>query len=79
MNSQTTLPATQPADPPIPIKPTKETYDRLQQAYEHFNKALFGGTLPNALITLQRRKGTFGYLPVRDSGTRMAARPTRSP
>ena len=45
----------------LSIKPTKETYDRLQQAYEHFNKALFGGTLPNALITLQRRKGTFGY------------------
>jgi predicted SprT family Zn-dependent metalloprotease len=45
----------------LAIKPTKETYDRLQQAYEHFNKALFGGTLPNALITLQRRKGTYGY------------------
>ena len=43
------------------IKPTKETYDRLQQAHEHFNKALFGGTLPNALITFQRRKGSFGY------------------
>ncbi|ABS65798.1 conserved hypothetical protein [Xanthobacter versatilis] len=43
------------------IKPTKETYDRLQQAHEYFNKALFGGMLPNALITFQRRKGTFGY------------------
>jgi predicted SprT family Zn-dependent metalloprotease len=45
----------------LPIKPTKDTYDRLQQAYEHFNKGLFGGMLPNALITLQRRKGTYGY------------------
>lgn len=45
----------------LQIKPTKETYDRFQQAYDHFNKALFGGTLPNALITLQRRKGTYGY------------------
>lgn len=45
----------------LSIKPTKETYDRLQQAHEHFNKALFGGTLPNALITFQRRKGSFGY------------------
>lgn len=45
----------------LTLKPTRETYDRLQQAYEHFNKALFDGTLPNALITLQRRKGTFGF------------------
>ncbi|WP_323130967.1 SprT-like domain-containing protein [Sinorhizobium medicae] len=57
MNIHTPLPATTD----IQIKPTRETYDRLQQAYEHFNKALFDGTLPNALITLQRRKGTFGY------------------
>lgn len=39
----------------LQVKPTRETYDRLQQAYEHFNRALFGGTLPNALITLQAR------------------------
>lgn len=45
----------------LTIKPTRDTYDRFQQAYEHFNKALFGNELPNALITLQRRKGTFGY------------------
>jgi hypothetical protein len=45
----------------LQVKPTKETYDRFQQAYEHFNKALFDNALPNALITLQRRKGTFGY------------------
>jgi predicted SprT family Zn-dependent metalloprotease len=45
----------------LQAKPTKETYDRLQQAYEHFNKALFGGTLPNALITFRARRGTFGY------------------
>lgn len=62
MNDQTT-PHTSPSPDSSPhqIKPTKETYDRLQQAYEHFNKALFGSVLPNALITLQRRKGTFGY------------------
>ncbi|KQZ26520.1 hypothetical protein ASD50_03685 [Mesorhizobium sp. Root552] len=45
----------------LPIKPTRDTYDRFQQAYEHFNKTLFGNELPNALITLQRRKGTFGF------------------
>lgn len=43
------------------LKPTKETYERFQQAYDHLNKALFDGTLPNALITLQRRKRTLGY------------------
>jgi predicted SprT family Zn-dependent metalloprotease len=70
VNAHTTTPATSPATssttpsadtPALQIKPTKETYDRFQQGYEHFNKALFGGTLPNALITLQRRKGTYGY------------------
>ena len=45
----------------LQLKPTRETYEPLQQLYEHFNKALFGSTLPNALITLQRRKGSFGY------------------
>ncbi|MDF1600941.1 SprT-like domain-containing protein [Mesorhizobium sp. YIM 152430] len=45
----------------LQVKPTRETYDRLQQAYDHFNKALFGNELPNALITLQRRKGSFGF------------------
>lgn len=43
------------------MKPTKETYERFQQAYEHFNRTLFDGTLPNALITLQRRRRTLGY------------------
>lgn len=45
-------PLTQPG---LQVRSTKDTYDRLQQAYEHFNRALFDGTLPNALITLQRR------------------------
>lgn len=66
MNPSTNTPAhthtNSPVDPAaLTIKPTKETYERLQQAHEYFNKALFGGTLPNALITFQRRKGTFGY------------------
>ena len=42
-------------------KPTRETYDPLQLAYETFNRALFDNTLPNCLITLQRRKRTYGY------------------
>jgi len=43
------------------IKPTRETYDPLQLAYETLNRALFENTLPNCLITLQRRKRTYGY------------------
>lgn len=50
---------------PVPadanLKPTKETYDRLQQAFDHFNRVLFGGTLPNPLFTYQRRRNTVGY------------------
>jgi len=43
------------------LKPTQETYDALQQAFEHFNWGLFDGTLPNCPITLQRRARTLGY------------------
>ena len=43
------------------IKPTKETYDQIQQAYDYLNRALFKGELPNCLITLQRRNRTCGY------------------
>lgn len=42
-------------------KPTKETYDQFQLAYDRLNTGLFGSELPNCLITLQRRKRTFGY------------------
>ena len=45
----------------MPARPTRETYDRLQQAYEHFNRWLFDNRLPNALITLQRRRNSFGF------------------
>ncbi|WP_287919195.1 SprT-like domain-containing protein [Comamonas sp.] len=43
------------------VAPTRETYEELQVAYDHFNEQLFGGTLPSCLITLQREKRTFGY------------------
>lgn len=43
------------------IKPTKETYDAFQQAYDALNKSLFKGELPNCLITLQRLSRTYGY------------------
>ncbi|UUO12986.1 SprT-like domain-containing protein [Alcaligenes faecalis] len=41
--------------------PTHQTYTELQQAYDHFNYALFDGKLPNCLITLQREKRSMGY------------------
>lgn len=44
------------------MKPTQETYSALQTAYEHFNRELFGGALPECLITLQRKeKRVLGY------------------
>jgi predicted SprT family Zn-dependent metalloprotease len=43
------------------VKPTRETYDPLQQAYETLNRSLFEGELPNCLITLQRSKKSYGY------------------
>lgn len=43
------------------LKPTRETYDALQQAYETLNKSLFDNHLPNCLITFHRRKKSFGY------------------
>ncbi len=42
-------------------KPTEEAYAELQQAYDHYNRTLFGGQLPACLITFQRQKRTFGY------------------
>lgn len=41
-------------------KPTAE-YTVFQRAFDHFNTALFGGALPDCLITLQRERGARGY------------------
>lgn len=41
--------------------PTQQAYAELQQAYDHFNQALFDGVLPDCLLTLQREKHTYGY------------------
>jgi predicted SprT family Zn-dependent metalloprotease len=43
------------------MKPTKQTYSELQDAYDFFNKALFSNQLPPCLITLQRHKKSYGY------------------
>lgn len=43
-------------------KPTIQSGRELQAAYDHFNKRLFGGTLPPCLITLHRENPrTLGY------------------
>ena len=36
-------------------------YGGLQEAYDYFNKALFGGALPDVFITYQRRAHSRGY------------------
>jgi predicted SprT family Zn-dependent metalloprotease len=43
------------------MQPTQEAYTELQTAYDHFNRHLFDGALPPCLITLQRKKRTYGY------------------
>lgn len=50
--------------------PTHKAYSELQQAYDHFNQALFMGTLPPCLFTLQRQKKTFGFFSQSRFGTR---------
>jgi hypothetical protein len=41
--------------------PTALTYTSLTTAYDYFNRELFAGTLPPCLITVQRKKGSYGY------------------
>lgn len=43
------------------MKPTLDMYGFVQAAYDHFNADLFGGRLPQALLTFQREKSVFGY------------------
>lgn len=41
--------------------PTTDTYGELNQAFDFFNKKLFGGELPKCLITIQRKNNAFGF------------------
>jgi predicted SprT family Zn-dependent metalloprotease len=44
------------------MKPTKQTYEALQRAFDFFNRHLFESALPACMITLQRRdKRSRGY------------------
>jgi predicted SprT family Zn-dependent metalloprotease len=49
---------------------TPVEYGGLQEAYDHFNTALFGDTLPDVFITYQRRAHSRGYF----SADRFSAR-----
>lgn len=40
---------------------TQAEYQAFQQAYDFFNAELFGGMLPNVLVTLQRHAKAYGY------------------
>lgn len=42
-------------------RPTLEAYSELQQAYDHYNVALFEDQLPQCLITMQRQANCMGY------------------
>lgn len=45
----------------IEKSPTPATYNQLQSAYDWFNSRLFNKSLPNCLITLQRKSNAMGY------------------
>ena len=45
----------------LAVRPTPETYEALQRAYEHLRWRLFDEDLPDCLITLQRRARSYGY------------------
>lgn len=42
--------------------PTEESYRPFEDAYSFFNERLFGGELPECLITFQRQKRIMGYV-----------------
>lgn len=42
--------------------PTRQIYDSLERAYDHFNKALFNNQLPPVLIVLQRNIQSMGHV-----------------
>lgn len=43
------------------MNPTRELYQALEEAYNHFNESLFDGQLPNVIFTFQRKRGIMGF------------------
>ena len=56
-------------------KLTAREYATIQEAYDYFNQALFDGTLPQVLITLQRHGRAFGYFSSERFQSRDGVRP----
>jgi predicted SprT family Zn-dependent metalloprotease len=46
-------------DQPVAITPVE--YSGLQEAYDHFNRELFDGALPDVFITYQRKANSHGF------------------
>lgn len=47
--------------PALPRTPTSQAYGELQVALDFFNVRLLNGELPPCIITMTRRRGTYGY------------------
>lgn len=43
------------------MKPTEETFNQLQTAYDFFNEQLFDNELPQCMILVHRKRGARGY------------------
>jgi len=43
------------------FNPSKDTYDALHAAFDHFNAQLFAGKLPPVMLTIHRKKNARGY------------------
>jgi len=41
--------------------PSKQMYDSLHKAFDHFNKTLFGGELPPVILVVHRKRNAHGY------------------
>ena len=46
---------------PKAASPTQKTYNGFNRAYDFFNARLFDSELPECLISIQRKKGAYGY------------------
>lgn len=46
----------------LPPTPTQRQFEALNNAYQYFNQALFGGQLPGCILNFSRKKGTHGFM-----------------
>jgi hypothetical protein len=58
---------------------TPEVYEALQHAYQFFNSRVWGGILPELLITLQRRRSAAGFFSARRFSERVQDRHLTAP